>query len=85
MIPMGNDFQPQDHIPDVMSGNGFSVDVLIYCERTGDHTVGWFDYEKHVWNFLCREPVKDFVWRYFNDNDKPQKNETNHPASDPNH
>lgn len=58
-------FNPKD-TPDVMnpSGNGFSIDVLIYCERTGEHTVGWFDYDKHRWSFLANEPVRDFVWRY---------------------
>ncbi len=68
-------FNDQTQIPDVMrsSGDGFSIDVLIYCERTGDHTIGWFDYQKNVWNFLCREPVNDFVWRYFTDHDKPPK------------
>ena len=69
-----NDWNPQTDTPDELNpaGNGFSVDVLIFCERTGEHTVGWFDYEKHVWNFLCREPVKDFKWRFFTDDDKPK-------------
>lgn len=68
-------FNNEDQVPDVMNatGNGFSIDVLVYCKRTGLHTVGWFDYQKNVWAFLCREPVKDFQWRYFSEHDKPLK------------
>lgn len=60
---------PQD-FPDVVSdaGNGFSIDVFVYCESTNEHTVGWYDYTKNVWNFLCREPIgKRWKWRYLNE------------------
>lgn len=64
---MEDRFHHQTDIPDVMnpSGNGFSVDVLVYCDRTKENTVGWFDYKENKWSFLCREPVKEFRWRYF--------------------
>lgn len=55
--------------------NGLSVDVLIYSEKTGEHTVGWFSYKLMTWKFLCREPHQEFVWRYFNnEHDKPKIN-----------
>lgn len=54
--------------------NGLSVDVLIYSEKTGEHTVGWYSYDLMTWKFLCREPHLDFEWRYFVDViDKPKK------------
>lgn len=54
------------------AGNGFSVDVLVYSSKTGEHTVGWFDFNKMSWRFLCRQAHGEFMWRHFNDKiDKP--------------
>ena len=49
------------------SQNGFSVDVLIYSEKTDEHTVGWYDFKTMTWRFLSNEEIKKFYWRYFID------------------
>lgn len=56
--------------PKVLSNanNGFSVDVLVYSKKSDEHTVGWFNFNKMTWNFLCRENVGKFKWRYFDEN-----------------
>lgn len=55
-------------IPDVLSKSNerFSVDVLIYNPITDENTIGWFDYLKEQWLFLCNEKNKNFNWRYIN-------------------
>jgi hypothetical protein len=56
--------------PEVLSEaqNGFSVDVLVYCAKTGEHTIAWYNFNQMQWNFLCREVnFKNFKWRYFVD------------------
>lgn len=57
-------------IPDVLNNaqNRFSVDVLVYCDKSGEHTIAWYDYLENKWCFLCREVnFKKFKWRYFTD------------------
>ena len=63
------EFFDKTEIPDVLSDTqrGFSVDVLVYSPATDEHTVGWYNYNTDEWCFLCREAVKKFKWRYFND------------------
>lgn len=57
---------PKD-FPEELGQNGFSVDVLVYCEPLDIHQIGWFEYKTHKWHFLCNEQhIVDFVWRYFN-------------------
>lgn len=65
----GCQFNLSSDFPEVLSpaNNGLSVDVLIYSEEKDQHTVGWFDFNKMTWRFLCREPQPIFKWRYFND------------------
>lgn len=60
--------------PDVLnpSGCGFSVDVLAYSKRLNIHSIAWFDFAKMEWIFLANEHVREFQWRYFTENDKPQ-------------
>lgn len=43
----------------------FSEDVLIHTE-TDESSIGWYDYGKKDWQFLCREDVGEFKWRYIN-------------------
>lgn len=53
--------------------NGLSVDVLIYSKTNDEHTIGWFNYNKMSWNFLCREGQGKFQWRNINpEHDVPQ-------------
>lgn len=43
--------------------NGLTVDVLVETSSR-EHTIGWFDFNKHEWQFLCREVIGKFKWRY---------------------
>lgn len=55
------------------SGNGFSVDVLIYDIISEEHTIGWFDFEIMTWRFLSNENIQKFFWRYLSQEiDKPK-------------
>ncbi len=57
-------------VPDVLSEaqRGLSVDILVYCPKANEHTVGWYNHNTDEWLFLCREAnFKTFVWRYFTD------------------
>lgn len=58
----------------------FSVDVLVYCPKSKEHTIGWYDYKQDEWLFLCREVnfKNGWQWRYLTDETdrfKPQKRE----------
>lgn len=56
------------HFPEILGENGFSVDVLVYCEDLDVHSIAWFQYSTHKWHFLCNEQhIVNFKWRYFND------------------
>lgn len=59
----------QKDFPEVISDSnrGSSIDVLVYSKDVEEHTVGWFDFNKMTWMFLCREAVGRFKWRYFED------------------
>lgn len=59
---------PSEFPDELSEGNqNFSTDVFVYSERTGEHTVGWYDWKVMTWRFLCREPFPEFKWRYFID------------------
>lgn len=62
-------WEPSTEFPCELSkaGNGFSVDVLVYSKKLDQHTIGWFDFKKMKWNFLCRESQGKFKWRYLNE------------------
>ena len=63
------EFIPSTEFPDELNNaqNRFSVDVLIYSQAKDEHTVGWFDFQEMKWEFLCREELSPFKWRYFTD------------------
>lgn len=65
----------ESDFPDEFSSSGkTSVDVLVYNEKTDEHTIGWFDFNVMTWRFLCRESIGKFQWRYFvNEYDKTIK------------
>jgi len=45
--------------------SGFSVDVIIYCPKSDENTIGWYDYNELQWLFLCRQAIDEtFIWRY---------------------
>jgi hypothetical protein len=64
------DWIESTEFPEVLNpaNNGLSVDVLVYCKKTDEHTIGWFNFNTMTWNFLCRESVGKFKWRYFQNN-----------------
>lgn len=70
------EFNPKSEVPDVLNSaqRRFSVDVLIYDTKTGERTVGWYDYLDEKWCILANENIKNFKWRYFVEAyDTPQK------------
>jgi len=70
------DWNDQSDFPDEISKSKdhLSVDVLVYNKKTNEHTIGWFNFNVMTWNFLCRESMGKFKWRYFIDSiDKIKK------------
>lgn len=67
MCKYGIDWSDQSEFPDELNPahNGLSIDVLVYNNKTEEHTIGWFDFEKMGWNFLNNEGQEKFIWRYF--------------------
>lgn len=72
-------FYNSTEFPEELSeaGNGNSVDVLIYNTKTGERSVGWFNFNQFKWYFLMNENIKKFKWRYFIDKYDTPKKETN--------
>lgn len=59
---------PNEFPEELQAGkNRFSVDVLIFCPKSRERTIGWFDFKQMEWLFLCREVnfVDGWMWRYF--------------------
>lgn len=81
-----NTFQSNKHFPEELNfaQSRFSVDVLAWSQKKDQHTIAWFDFHLHKWQFLCREFQGPFVWRYLNDEtDKPLKNVNNRYKNKP--
>lgn len=74
---MSKKIEWNDHtdFPEELGQNGFSVDVLVWCESIGERQIGWFQYRTYKWFFLCNEQhIEEFKWRYFDDKiDKPNE------------
>jgi len=61
------DWSDQNDFPGQHGVNGFSIDVLIYCEDLDLHQIAFFEYKTMKWHFLCSEQhIVSFIWRYFN-------------------